>query len=118
MDPLWSWRTPDPERAQRGGESRGGYENPQAVRPCRFDSGPGHHRCACVHLRHLSPMHDGGTAQVEHRTAYILSDEIRYRHGKSTHLLKAGDSLTFRGDVAHGPERLVTVLIRMLSIII
>jgi uncharacterized cupin superfamily protein len=49
---------------------------------------------------------------------YILSGEIRYRHGKSTHLLKAGDSLTFRGDVAHGPERLVKVPIRMLSIII
>jgi hypothetical protein len=33
-------------------------------------------------------------------------------------LLKEGDSLTFRGDVAHGPERLVKVPIRMLSIII
>jgi len=33
---------------------------------------------------------------------YILSGEIRYRHGKSSHLLKAGDSLTFRGDIAHG----------------
>jgi len=49
---------------------------------------------------------------------YILSGEIRYRHGKSSYLLKAGDSLTFRGDVAHGPERLVKVPIRMLSIII
>ena len=49
---------------------------------------------------------------------YILSGEIRYRHGKSSHLLKAGDALTFRGDIAHGPERLVKVPIRMLSIII
>lgn len=49
---------------------------------------------------------------------YVLSGEIRYRHGKSSYLLKAGDSLTFRGDVAHGPERLVKVPIRMLSIII
>jgi len=49
---------------------------------------------------------------------YILSGEIRYRHGKSSHLLKPGDSLTFRGDIAHGPERLVKVPIRMLSIII
>ena len=49
---------------------------------------------------------------------YILSGEIRYRHGKSSHLLKAGDSLTFRGDIAHGPEKLVKVPIRMLSIII
>ena len=49
---------------------------------------------------------------------YILSGEIRYRHGKSSYLLKAGDALTFRGDIAHGPERLVKVPIRMLSIII
>ena len=49
---------------------------------------------------------------------YILSGEIRYRCGKSSYLLKAGDSLTFRGDIAHGPERLVKVPIRMLSIII
>lgn len=49
---------------------------------------------------------------------YILSGEIRYRHGKESYLLKEGDSLTFRGDIAHGPERLVKVPIRMLSIII
>jgi DNA-binding XRE family transcriptional regulator len=49
---------------------------------------------------------------------YILSGEIRYRHGKDSYLLKEGDSLTFRGDVAHGPERLLRVPIRMLSIII
>jgi transcriptional regulator with XRE-family HTH domain len=49
---------------------------------------------------------------------HILSGEIRYRHGKESYLLKEGDSLTFRGDIAHGPERLVKVPIRMLSIII
>lgn len=49
---------------------------------------------------------------------YILSGEICYRHGRSSYVLKAGDSLTFRGDIAHGPERLVKVPIRMLSIII
>src|SRR5579871_1454320 len=49
---------------------------------------------------------------------YILTGEIRYRHGKESFLLKEGDSLTFRGDVAHGPERLVKVPIRMLSVII
>lgn len=48
---------------------------------------------------------------------YILSGEIRYRHGKESYLLKEGDSLTFRGDIAHGPEKLVEVPIRMLSII-
>jgi transcriptional regulator with XRE-family HTH domain len=49
---------------------------------------------------------------------YILSGEIRYRHGKQSYLLKTGDALTFRGDVAHGPERLEKVPIRMLSVII
>jgi transcriptional regulator with XRE-family HTH domain len=48
---------------------------------------------------------------------YILEGEIRYRHGKDSYLLKEGDALTFRGDVAHGPERLVRVPIRMLSVI-
>jgi transcriptional regulator with XRE-family HTH domain len=49
---------------------------------------------------------------------YILSGEMRYRHGKESFLLKEGDALTFRGDIAHGPERLVKMPIRMLSIII
>jgi transcriptional regulator with XRE-family HTH domain len=49
---------------------------------------------------------------------YMLSGEMRYRHGKESYLLKEGDSLTFRGEVAHGPERLIKMPIRMLSIII
>jgi len=49
---------------------------------------------------------------------YILAGEMRYRHGKESYLLKEGDSLTFRGDIAHGPERLIRMPIRMLSIII
>jgi transcriptional regulator with XRE-family HTH domain len=49
---------------------------------------------------------------------YMLSGEMRYRHGDESYLLKEGDSLTFRGDIAHGPERLVKMPIRMLSIII
>ena len=49
---------------------------------------------------------------------YILSGEMRYRHGKESYLLKEGDALTFRGDIAHGPERLIKMPIRMLSIII
>jgi len=48
---------------------------------------------------------------------YILSGRIDYRHGKRTYELNPGDALTFRGDVPHGPERLVKVPIRMLSII-
>ena len=49
---------------------------------------------------------------------HILSGEIRYRHGKESYLLKEGHSLTFSGEIAHGPERLIKVPIRMLSIII
>jgi transcriptional regulator with XRE-family HTH domain len=49
---------------------------------------------------------------------YILTGEIRYRHGQESYLLKEGHSLTFSGEVPHGPERLVKVPIRMLSIII
>jgi transcriptional regulator with XRE-family HTH domain len=49
---------------------------------------------------------------------YLLSGEMRYRHGKTSYHLKAGDSLTFRGDVPHGPERLHKVPLRMLSVII
>jgi mannose-6-phosphate isomerase-like protein (cupin superfamily) len=49
---------------------------------------------------------------------YVLSGEIAYRHGRHTFLLKPGDALTFTGDVAHGPERLIKVPIRLLSVII
>jgi transcriptional regulator with XRE-family HTH domain len=49
---------------------------------------------------------------------YLLSGGLHYRHGRHSYVLRPGDSLTFRGDVAHGPERLEKVPIRMLSIII
>jgi transcriptional regulator with XRE-family HTH domain len=49
---------------------------------------------------------------------HILAGIIHYRHGRHTYVLRTGDTLTFRGDVAHGPERLEKVPIRMLSIII
>jgi transcriptional regulator with XRE-family HTH domain len=49
---------------------------------------------------------------------HLLSGIIHYRHGRHTYVMRPGDSLTFRGDVAHGPERLEKVPIRMLSLII
>jgi len=49
---------------------------------------------------------------------YLLQGRLRYRHGKSSYLLEAGDSLTFRGSVPHGPEKLIQVPIRMLATII
>jgi transcriptional regulator with XRE-family HTH domain len=49
---------------------------------------------------------------------HILSGVIHYRHGRHTYVLEPGDTLTFRGDVLHGPERLLKMPIRMLSLII
>jgi transcriptional regulator with XRE-family HTH domain len=49
---------------------------------------------------------------------HLLSGVLHYRHGRHTYVLRAGDTLTFRGDIAHGPERLEKVPIRMLSLII
>ena len=49
---------------------------------------------------------------------HLLEGRIEYRHGKNTYMMGPGDSLTFKGEVAHGPERLVRLPIRMLSIIL
>jgi transcriptional regulator with XRE-family HTH domain len=49
---------------------------------------------------------------------HVLEGSLRYRHGLQTYLLKPGDSLTFHGDVPHGPDKLLKLPIRMLSIII
>lgn len=49
---------------------------------------------------------------------YLLEGRLRYRHGKSSYLLAPGDSLTFRGSVPHGPEKLLKLPIRMLATII
>ena len=48
---------------------------------------------------------------------YMLEGKIEYRHGQSTYLLEPGDALTFRGDIPHGPEKLVDLPIRFLAII-
>ena len=49
---------------------------------------------------------------------HILEGRIEYRHGQQPYALGPGDSLTFRGDVPHGPETLIETPIRMLSIIV
>jgi len=48
---------------------------------------------------------------------YVLEGRIEYRHGQQTYLLDPGDSLTFRGEVPHGPERLIETPIQLLSVI-
>jgi transcriptional regulator with XRE-family HTH domain len=49
---------------------------------------------------------------------HILSGSLEYRHGKQMFVLKPGDSLSFQGEIPHGPEKLLKVPIRMLSVII
>lgn len=48
---------------------------------------------------------------------YMLKGKLQYRHGNQTYLLTPGDSLTFRGDVPHGPYKLVKTPIAILAII-
>ena len=48
---------------------------------------------------------------------YMLEGCIEYRHGKNTYALAPGDALSFRGDIPHGPEHLLKLPIRFLSII-
>ena len=47
---------------------------------------------------------------------HLLDGEVGYRHGNQLYPRQAGDSLTFDGEVPHGPEKLVQVPIRLLSI--
>ena len=48
---------------------------------------------------------------------YMLEGEIDYRHGASVYPLKPGDTLFFDADAAHGPEVLVKLPARYLSVI-
>lgn len=48
---------------------------------------------------------------------HMLEGSLRYRHGSESYLLKRGDTLTFSGDVPHGPQTLIKLPIRFLSII-
>jgi transcriptional regulator with XRE-family HTH domain len=50
-------------------------------------------------------------------TIYMLDGEVDYRHGDMIHALKPGDTLFFDADAPHGPEKLVKLPARYLSII-
>lgn len=50
-------------------------------------------------------------------TIYMLSGEVDYRHGQNVYSLKPGDTLYFDADAPHGPENLVKLPARYLSII-
>jgi transcriptional regulator with XRE-family HTH domain len=53
-----------------------------------------------------------------HEFIYLLEGQLEYRCGPETYLLEPGDSLSFSGEVPHGPERLVRCPIRFLSVIV
>ncbi|WP_170352117.1 MULTISPECIES: helix-turn-helix domain-containing protein [Ruegeria] len=56
-------------------------------------------------------QHDG----IE--TIYMLEGEVDYRHGDKIYPLKPGDTLFFDADAPHGPERLVNLPARYISVI-
>ena len=48
---------------------------------------------------------------------YMLEGVVEYRHGEQMYRLEPGDSLLFDADAPHGPERLVTLPARYISVI-
>jgi transcriptional regulator with XRE-family HTH domain len=48
---------------------------------------------------------------------YLLEGELTYRHGTSIYRLMPGDSLFFDADAPHGPDELIKLPIRLLSVI-
>ncbi len=48
---------------------------------------------------------------------YILEGSMVYRHLNATYTLSSGDSLFFDSDAPHGPEELVSLPVRFLSVI-
>lgn len=48
---------------------------------------------------------------------YMLEGTVRYRHGEQLYLLEEGDTLLFDADAPHGPDELITLPARYLSII-
>lgn len=49
---------------------------------------------------------------------HILEGKLRYRHGNQIFMLAPGDSITFDGDVPHGPDALIKLPIVMLAIMV
>lgn len=49
---------------------------------------------------------------------YMLEGRMVYRHGQNTYELAPGDSLTFRGEIPHGPETLIDCPIKFITVLI
>ena len=48
---------------------------------------------------------------------YVLEGEVGYRHGDKSFHLSPGDSLFFDADAPHGPDQLIKLPVRYLSVI-
>jgi len=48
---------------------------------------------------------------------YVLEGEVGYRHGDDSFHLKPGDSLFFDADAPHGPDQLIALPVRYISVI-
>lgn len=48
---------------------------------------------------------------------YVIEGEMRYRTGEQIFHMTAGDSLYFDGSVTHGPEELVEVPVKIITVI-
>ena len=48
---------------------------------------------------------------------YIIKGQVGYRHADKVYQMKVGDSLFFDADAPHGPEELIKVPIKFLSVI-
>ncbi len=48
---------------------------------------------------------------------FIITGKLIYHHGNKLYEMGAGDSLVFDGAIPHGPDRLIEVPIKLLSII-
>ena len=49
---------------------------------------------------------------------YMLEGRVTYRHANKTYLLEPGDSLFFDAEASHGPDEILDLPCRYLSIII
>jgi len=49
---------------------------------------------------------------------YMLEGKVTYRHGDKTHLLEPGDSMFFDAEASHGPDEILKLPCRYLSIIV
>jgi transcriptional regulator with XRE-family HTH domain len=48
---------------------------------------------------------------------YLLEGKVNYRHGDKIYSMEPGDTLFFDADAPHGPEELISLPIRFLSVI-